>query len=71
MEKKEQRPLILDIEDVKQEMINVINKAIQSGLPCYIIDMALSPICAQVKEGANNELAAARQQVLAAETVQE
>ena len=60
-EKNEQRPLILEIDDAKQEMVGVVNKAIQSGLPCYIIDMILSDICMQVKSGAKNELAMARQ----------
>lgn len=60
-EQKKQRPLILEIEDAKQEIINVVNKAIQRGLPCYIVDMILSDIYAQVKSGAKNELAQARQ----------
>ena len=66
-EKNVQRPLILEIEDTKQEIINVVNKAIQRGLPCYIVDMILSDICIQVKDGAKNELAMARQQVGATE----
>jgi hypothetical protein len=59
--KKEQRPLIVEIDDAKQEIIRVVNKAIQRGLPCYLIDMILSDIYTQVKEGAKNELAMARQ----------
>lgn len=69
-EKKEQRPLILEIEDAKQEIIQSVNKAIQRGLPCYVIDMILSEIYTQVKEGAKNELVMAKQQVEATNTVQ-
>lgn len=68
MEEKMQRPLILEIEDAKQEMINVVNKAIHRGLPCYIVNMILSDICIQVKEGAKSELAMVKQQVGATET---
>lgn len=60
-EKNEQRPLILEIEDTKQEMIYVVNKAIQRGLPCYIVNMIFDGICSQVQEGAKSELAMARQ----------
>ena len=56
-EQKEKRPLILEIDEAKTEIIQVINNAIQvHGLPCYIVDMILSNISAQVKEGAKNEL---------------
>ena len=62
-EQKERRPLILEIDEAKTEIIQVINNAIQEhGLPLYIVDMVLSEICAQVKEGAKNELMMARTQ---------
>lgn len=62
-EQKEKRPLILEIDEAKAEIIQVINNAIQvHGLPCYIVDMILSNISAQVKEGAKNELEMAKKQ---------
>jgi hypothetical protein len=52
------------MEETKMELIKVINNAIQERkMPCYIIDSILSEIGAQIKEGAKNELAIARQQV--------
>ena len=63
-ENKIQKPLILEMDEAKQEIIQVINNAIQvRKLPCYIIDTFLSEICAQIKEGAKQELAMARQQM--------
>ena len=61
---KNNKPFILEMEETKMELIKVINNAIQERkMPCYIVDTLLAEIVAQVKEGAKNELAAARQQV--------
>lgn len=64
MEEKEmQRPFILDIDEAKTEIIQSINNAMQiHKLPFYIVDMILSELGTQVKEGAKNELAMAKQQ---------
>ena len=63
-ENKIQKPLILEMDEAKKEIIQVINNAIQvRKLPCYLLDMILSEIGAQIKEGAEQELAMARQQV--------
>lgn len=65
MEQQEiQKPFILEMEEAKLEIVQAINNAIQEHkMPCYIIDSILSEIVAQIKEGAKNELAMARQQV--------
>ena len=65
MEEKEIiKPVILDIEETRLELIQCINDALNvRKLPCYIIDMILSGISAQIKEGAKSELNAARQQM--------
>lgn len=65
MEEKEiKKPLILEIDEAKKEIIQVINNAIQvHKLPCYIINMILAEIGSQIEEGAENELAMAKQQV--------
>ena len=62
MEEKETRSLILELEATKTELVNVVNKAISRKIPCYFIDMILTDICTQVKNGAANELARERQQ---------
>ena len=69
MEEK-QKPFILEMEEAKLEIIQVINNAIQvRKLPCYMIDMILSEIGAQVKDGAKQELAMAKQQMEQSEEV--
>ena len=63
-ENKIQKPFILEIDEAKAEIIQVVNNAIQvRKLPCYMLDMVLSEICVQIKEGAKQELAMARQQM--------
>ena len=63
-ENKIQKPFILEMEEAKLEIIQVINNAIQvRKLPCYIIDMILSEVGAQIKEGAKGELEMAKRQV--------
>ena len=63
-ENKIQKPLILEMDEAKLEIIKVINSAIQERkLSCYMVDMILSDIYAQIKEGAKQELAMAKQQM--------
>lgn len=64
MEKKEiKRPFVLEMDDAKFEIIQSINNAIQvHGLPLCVVDMILSELCVQVKDGAKQELAMARKQ---------
>ena len=63
-ENKIQKPFILEMDEAKTEIIQVINNAIQvRKLPCYILDTLLSEISAQIKECAKQELAMARQQM--------
>lgn len=63
MEEKH-KPFILELDEAKLEIIQVINNAIQvRKLPCYLIDMILSEISTQIKEGAKNELTMLKQQM--------
>lgn len=63
-ENKIQKPLILEIEEAKADIIQVINNAIQvRKLPCYLIDMILTEVGAQIKEGTKQEVAMAKQQI--------
>lgn len=60
----EQKPLILEIEEAKAELVEVVNKAIQvHRLPCYMVDLILQGIVAQVKEGTRQELEIAKEQM--------
>ena len=60
----EQKPLILKIEEAKAELVEAVNKAIQvHKLPCYMVDLILQGIVAQVKEGTRQELEIAKEQM--------
>lgn len=60
----EQKPLILEIEEAKAELVQAVNNAIQAHkLPCYMVDLILQGIVAQVKEGARQELEMAKEQI--------
>ena len=61
MEQK-QKPIILEIEEAKLELIQCINN-VMNKLPAYIVDLILSDLAAQVKEGAKSEIKAAKQQM--------
>ena len=66
MEQKEtvQRPFLVELDEAKMEIIQSINNAIQvHKVPLYILDMVLSEVSSQIKEGAKQELAMAKQQV--------
>ena len=56
-----QRPLILEIEEAKTEIITAVNKALtERGIPCYILSPIIRDIFNQVEAGAKNELEAAK-----------
>ena len=64
MDKQEvRRPLILEIEDAKTEIVQCINGILNRGLPCYIVEMILADAYAQVRQEATRELEQARAQV--------
>lgn len=72
MEEKEiQRSSIIEIDEFKTEIAQVINKAIQvRKIPCYIIDMVLLNFDMQVKENARNELIMERKRISGLEAAQ-
>ena len=60
----EQKPIILEIEEAKQELIQCVNDIIaKHRLPCYFIEPMFADLYAQIKSGAQNELAQARAQM--------
>ena len=63
-ENKIQKPLILEMEEAKREMVQVINNIVQTHkLPFYIIEMIFENIHSQIKEGAKGELEMAKAQI--------
>ena len=58
-----QKPIILELEEAKISFVQLINTLHENGLPLYLIDMALSGVYTQLKEGAKSEIAMAQQQM--------
>lgn len=59
-----QKPFIVEIDEVKTEIVQCINNALQiHKVPCYFVDMILTEVCAQIKDGAKQELEMAKKQV--------
>ena len=54
---KIQKPLILEIEEAKQETLSMVNEIMKRhGLPCYIYQNIIEDIHRQVTAGARNEI---------------
>lgn len=62
MEDKVKRPFIIEMDEAKKMIIGSVNAALQK-IPCYFVDMILTEIETQVKQGAYNELQIARAQI--------
>lgn len=63
-ENKIQKPLILEIEEAKLEIIQTINNAIQvRKLPCYLLLPTIESIYRDIQAGAQQELAMAKAQM--------
>ena len=56
------RPIILEIEETKTNIIGEVNRAIRKGVPCYLLKDVLEGVVSQIREGAKAELEAARAQ---------
>lgn len=56
-----QKPLIVELDDAKNEFAQFVQTLQNRGLPCYLIEMALSPVMVQVHNIARAELEAAKQ----------
>lgn len=52
-----QRNLILEIEETKQELVYVVNKALKDkNLPCYLIEPILKDIYKEIYTSSQQEL---------------
>lgn len=64
-----QKPLVIELNEAKIELTQSINNVLrQRKLPCYLVEPILAELYSQVKEGARNELEAAKTQMNGAET---
>ena len=60
-QEKKTRPIILEIEDTRQELVKVVNDAIRErGIPCYFLKDILTRITEEVSAVAKQELETAR-----------
>ena len=58
----EQKPIILEIEEAKQELVQCVNNIMATHrLPCYLIEPVFKDLYEQVKSGAQNEIMQARE----------
>ena len=64
VENKEQRPLIIELDEAKRELVQCVNDILQKhGLNCYLIEPTFAELYSQIKISAQNELAQAKAQV--------
>ena len=57
-----QRPIVLRMDDAKQELVGSINNIMQVyGLSPYLLEPMFAEMYAQIKASAQNELAQARE----------
>ena len=63
----EQKPIILELEEAKQELIQCVNDIMRKhGLNCYLMEPMFADLYAEVKAGAQRELTQAREAARAA-----
>ena len=59
------KPLILELEEAKNELIQCVNHIIQARqLPCYFLVPIVESIYREIQSGAQNELATAMKQTM-------
>jgi hypothetical protein len=59
----EQKPIILEMDEAKQELIQCVNDIMRKhGVNCYLMEPAFAELYAEVKATAQRELAQARAQ---------
>ena len=59
----EQKPIILELDEAKRELIQSVNDIMRRhGLNCYLMEPMFAELYASVKATAQNELAQARAQ---------
>ena len=57
-------PLIIRMDEAKKSIVKFINDIMQQNqLPCYLREPTISEIYSEIRNGANNELEMAKQQM--------
>ena len=57
----EQKPIILEMDEAKQELVQCVNEIMQRhGLNCYLMEPMFANLYAEVKAEAQRELAQAK-----------
>ena len=68
----EQKPIILELDEAKQELVQCVNDILRRHrLGCYLIEPMFAELYDQIKSGAQNELAQARAQMNATQVATE
>jgi methionyl-tRNA synthetase len=58
-----ERPMILELEDFKQQLAALLNEVTQvKKIPCFILEPIMNEFAAQVSVGAKTELEYAKKQ---------
>lgn len=64
MQQNIQKPLIIEIDEAKQELVQCVNDILQRhGLNCYLIEPAFTELYTEIKATAKRELAQAKAQM--------
>lgn len=68
----QQRSLIVELDEAKAELVQCMNHIVGvRKIPCYFLESMLSDILVRVREGARNELIAAKQQMKQGKNIKE
>lgn len=68
----EQKPIILEMEEAKQELVQCVNEILRKhGLSCYLIEPMFAELYTQLQASARNEIAQARAQMENSTQIQE
>ena len=59
----EKRPIVLEIDEAKKELVQAVNGIINRGIPFTVIDMMVAEISYQIKAAMTEELKVAAEQV--------
>ena len=69
MNNMNQKNIIVEIDEVKQELVAIINKAAnERGVPFYMIEMIIAPLHEQLYAAASRELQAAKMPMVQTDT---
>ncbi len=60
-DKQEQRPLILEFNEAKMEIVESVNNAIKRGIPCFMLQDMMNNLVNQINSVAAQELASAKE----------